>query len=245
MSYLIVLLGIDGPKTDLQWQERVKSIPLDLVKTNLSSPWRNPLGEALIKLFERNPNIPSDSHDEIYEKVLSLPPSLEWEERAKSIIHTFDQLTASFNDPWLDPSGELFQNLLESLKTQRTLDAIYEEHPELKSFPSSLLKEKIQVFAINKHKTNHDKALNEIATLAFDTFRLQNGLSNREYTEAQLKDFHRLIVTCLEEFQQMHEEIPFTKENIEHIVREIGKNQNVASPKLKKSFIEEAIRTIS
>lgn len=170
-----------------------------------------------------------------------------WQMRKNSIFGMFDRIVASFNDPWNNPLGKPFQDLPEELIMCLVREVINLEHPELNEFPASVLYEKINAHAALIHKANHTKAIKNTATLAFNEFRWENGLSTENYTKAEIKDFHRMIATCLEELHEQEfkqKNLQYTSEKREQIVKEIGRDQNIKTPRLKKSYVIEAIRKV-
>lgn len=160
----------------------------------------------------------------------------------KSIFNTLNRIVTFFYDSWHNPSKEPFQNYYNTdLINQMALEVLYEEQPALKTFSPSVMLKKILAHSILTHEANHIKALTHIATLAFNEFRWQNGLSEQNYTKAQIDDLRRLILDCLEEFEKTNNGVQYTKEKWEQIIKEIGKDQHVDSPSLEKAFIQKAI----
>jgi hypothetical protein len=80
-----------------------------------------------------------------------------------------------------------------------------------------------------------------IATLALQEFSDANGIF---IDTIENLDFCRLIETCLLEFKKQHPQVVFTDDKIQLLVKEIGIKQNIEHPKLKKSYIENAIRKV-
>lgn len=92
-----------------------------------------------------------------------------------------------------------------------------------------------------EEKVNSFETIKNIATAACKKFCDENLIS---WSEKDEKDFYELIEDCLLGFEKQYPERVFTEAKIDALVKEIGKYQNVAHPKLKKSNIEEAIRNI-
>lgn len=92
-----------------------------------------------------------------------------------------------------------------------------------------------------EEKVNSFETIKNIATAASKKFCDENLIS---WSEKDEKDFYGLIEDCLLGFEKQYPDIVFTEAKIDALVKEIGKFQNVAHPKLKKSNIEEAIRNM-
>lgn len=88
-------------------------------------------------------------------------------------------------------------------------------------------------------KVKSTKNIEDAATAAYEEFCDENGIFH--HGETEVMDFFRMIEECLLEFGKQQPQIEFTKEKIQLLVKEIGKDQDSDTPKLKKSYVEAAI----